>query len=118
MTEVRGNSRGWSLYLAGSGLLAVLLELSLGIVSLEQVLSPSQFSFHHVTTLVCLLASLIVAPVPWVVIRRGCKQLRTAMLSMGADDNSISTLERIMGGILILCYVALISCVIALARLS
>ena len=118
MVEERGSSQSWTFYLAGSGLIAVLLEVNLGIVFLEQAFSHSPTSFHHAASLFSLCVALLIAPLPWFIIRKGCKSLRGAMLEMGACNSSISTLEGTMGGILTVTYVALISCTISLARLS
>lgn len=118
MVEERGSSQNWSLYLAGSGLLAVMLELLLGIVLLEQALSHSPMSFHRATGLFCLSVALFIAPFPWFLIRKGYKSLRGAMLGMGAGNSSISKLEETMGAILIFSYLALISSTAALSRLS
>ncbi len=118
MVEERGSSHNWSLYLAVSGLLLVLMEVSLGAAFLEQVLSHSPLTLHHATSLFCLFTSLIVAPIPLFIIQKRCKSLRSAMLGLGADEGSISSLERTMGEILIVSYAVLNSCVVALARLS
>jgi len=89
MVEERESSQSWNLYLAGSGILSVVLELLLGIVFLEQAFSHSQISFHYATTLFSLLTALIIAPLPWFAGRKGCMSLRREMLDAGAGDDSI-----------------------------
>ena len=118
MTEETERSQRWGFYLAGSGILAILLELTLAIVFLEQVFSHAPMSFHRATSILTVLSSLIVTPLPWFVIRMRCQSLREVMLGLGADENAMSSVDETLGGLLILIYVALISCAVPLARLT
>jgi len=118
MVEQQKTWQTWKNYLIISGILAVMLELLLGITFLEQAFSDTQFSLHYSATVIGLVASLIVAPLPWFVIRMGHTSILNAMLEAGAGEAPVSKMEQTMASILIVCYVALNGCVGALARLS
>jgi hypothetical protein len=118
MAKETERSQRWNLYLAGSGLLAIMLELILSIVFSEQIFSHAPMSFQRATSLFTLFVSLVAAPVPWFGIRKGCQSLRNMMLGLGADEDAMSSLDATMGNILIFSYVVLSSCVVALARLT
>ncbi|MFZ1086624.1 MAG: hypothetical protein WAN35_16795 [Terracidiphilus sp.] len=111
-------SQGWSLCLIGSGILAILIELTLFILVLEQIFSHTPMSLHQATNLLGLFASLVVVPIPWLGIRMGIKRFRVVMRGLDTDEKAMSSLDATMGNILILSYVAIIGCVIALARLT
>lgn len=116
MPEERSPSQTWNLCLYGAGIMAVFVELFIGIALMEQVFSHREFSFHNLTTLFVLSVSLLVAPLPWLVIRQGRSTLLSAMLGKGASDDEVSKMEQTIGSILIVCYIALNSCVCALSR--
>jgi hypothetical protein len=85
---------------------------------LEQAFSHSPMSFHHVTSLFALVASLLLAPMPWFVFRKGRERMRSTIQGAGWEENTISSIEKTMGGMLIVTYVAFLFCVIALTRLT